>query len=74
MRAFRLTATLWGTQGMLRSPGPVAASDWDTPRVVLGTPGQAGCHDLQGGVYNLKYPSTPSGFAGEKKSYFDRLL
>jgi hypothetical protein len=30
--------TLWSPQGMVRSPGPVAATDWSTPHVVLGTP------------------------------------
>ena len=30
--------TLWSPQGMLRSEGPVAVSDWSTPHVVLGTP------------------------------------
>ena len=30
--------TLWSPQGMARSPGPVAATDWGTPHVVLGTP------------------------------------
>ena len=30
--------TPWSPQGMLRSPGPVASSDWRTPHVVLGTP------------------------------------
>jgi hypothetical protein len=30
--------TLWSPQGMLRSPGPVAATDWNMPHIVLGTP------------------------------------